>query len=60
MRKKKGFGKKQLWPNFKVLSQNSPGGTEKNHKNLSQDSLFLGQDLNLGPKYEAGVLTTEL
>jgi hypothetical protein len=26
------FGRKQSLPNFKVLSQNSPGGTEENHK----------------------------
>jgi hypothetical protein len=28
----KRFGKKQWWPNFKILSQNSPGGTEKNYE----------------------------
>jgi hypothetical protein len=28
----KGFGRK-LWANFKVLSWNLPGGTEKNYKN---------------------------
>jgi hypothetical protein len=28
----KGFGKKQLWPNFKVLSRHSSGGTEKNYE----------------------------
>jgi hypothetical protein len=27
-----GFGRKQSWPNFKVLSRNSPGGTEKKYK----------------------------
>jgi hypothetical protein len=26
------FGTKQSWPEFKVLSRHSPGGTEKNHK----------------------------
>jgi hypothetical protein len=28
----KGFGRKRSWPNFKVLSRHSPGGTEKNHE----------------------------
>jgi hypothetical protein len=28
----KGFGRKRTWPNFKVLSQHSPGGTKENHK----------------------------
>jgi hypothetical protein len=27
----KGFGRKWSWPNFKVLSQRLPGGTEGNH-----------------------------
>jgi hypothetical protein len=27
------FGRKQLWPNFKLLSEDSPRGTEENHKN---------------------------
>jgi hypothetical protein len=27
-----GFRRKQAWPNFKALSQHSPGGTEKNLK----------------------------
>jgi hypothetical protein len=32
----------------------------KTTKNLSQDSQFLGRDLNPGPPiYEAGVLTTQ-
>jgi hypothetical protein len=32
--------------------------TEKNHRNLQQDCMTLGQDLNLGrPGYEVGVLT---
>jgi hypothetical protein len=44
---------------FKVLAQYSPVGTEKNTKNLSQDSWCLDRDLNRGPpEYEAGVLTT--
>jgi hypothetical protein len=47
------------WPNFKVLSQHSPGGTEENHEHLSRDSRFPDKDLNPEPlEYEAGVLTT--
>jgi hypothetical protein len=32
----KGYGRKWVWPNFKVLSRHSPGGTEKTVKNLNQ------------------------
>jgi hypothetical protein len=28
----KGFGRKQSWPNIKVLSQYLSGGAEENHK----------------------------
>jgi hypothetical protein len=28
----KGFGRKRLWPYFKVLPRHSPGGTEKTHE----------------------------
>jgi hypothetical protein len=28
----KGFGRKQWWNNFKVLSRHSPGGTEENYE----------------------------
>jgi hypothetical protein len=28
----KGFRKKQWWPNFKVLSWHSPGGTEESNE----------------------------
>jgi hypothetical protein len=28
----KGFGRKRLWPNFKVLSQHSPEGIKENHE----------------------------
>jgi hypothetical protein len=38
----KGFVWKRSWPNFKVLSGHSPGGTEENHENLSQDSRSQG------------------
>jgi hypothetical protein len=30
-----GFGRKQPWPNFMVLSQHLPEGTEENHKTTS-------------------------
>jgi hypothetical protein len=43
-----------LWPNFKVLSQHSFGGTEKNHENLNYDSR--GRHLNPEPnECEEGV-----
>jgi hypothetical protein len=31
----KGFGRKRLWPNFKVLSQPSPVRAEENHEKQS-------------------------
>jgi hypothetical protein len=52
------FGRKQSWPDFKVLSQLFPGVTEENHE-TSKDSRSPGPDLNPGnPEYEAGVSTT--
>jgi hypothetical protein len=55
----KGFGRKQLWPNFKVLPRHSPGRTERYHENISQDSRSEDRDSNAGPtECEAGVLTT--
>jgi hypothetical protein len=42
----KGFGRKQSWPNFKVLSLK---GARKTTKNLSKASPSMGQDLNSGP-----------
>jgi hypothetical protein len=52
-----GFGRKWLWPNFNVLSQRSPGGTEEYHEKLSQDSLLPIRDLNPRPsEYKAEVL----
>jgi hypothetical protein len=30
----KGFGRKRLWPNFKVLYWHLPGETEENHENF--------------------------
>jgi hypothetical protein len=54
----KGCGRKQSWPKFKVLSQHLPGVAEKNHENLSQNSLQ-AKSFELGPaEYKAGVLTT--
>jgi hypothetical protein len=49
--------RKRSWHNFKVLSRNSPGGTEENHENL-QDIRSLGRDFNLGPP-QRGILTTQ-
>jgi hypothetical protein len=44
---------------IKVLPRHSFGGTEKDGEN-SQDSPFLGRDLNPGPhEYEAGMLKTQ-
>jgi hypothetical protein len=31
----KGFGRKQLWPNFKILFQHLSGGAEENHEKTS-------------------------
>jgi hypothetical protein len=36
MMNRKGIGRQGSWPNFKVLSRYSPGGTEENHENLSE------------------------
>jgi hypothetical protein len=55
---------KRVWKDavvayFKVLTQNLPGWTERNHENQCQDIRSPGRDLNPGPaEYEAGVLTT--
>jgi hypothetical protein len=55
----KGFGRKRLWPNFNTLQRHSPGGTQENHKQLSQGSRSPSRDLNLRPpEYKAGVLTS--
>jgi hypothetical protein len=40
---------KRPWPNFKVLSRDSPGGTEENHGNLNQNSR------SPGPRIEAEI-----
>jgi hypothetical protein len=44
-------GFKRIWKEvviacFKLLSWNSPGGTEEDHENLSQHSPSRGQDSN--------------
>jgi hypothetical protein len=53
------IGKKPSCSDFKEPFQHSPGGTEENDENLSQDRLSTGRDLNAGlPEYEAGALTT--
>lgn len=43
----KGCGRKQTWPNFKVLSVHWPGKPEENQKK-SKDSQCLGQYSKLG------------
>jgi hypothetical protein len=55
----KGFGRKRPWPDFKVLSRNSPGGTEeKNEKTLIRIAGRLGRDMNpRSPENKGGVLT---
>jgi hypothetical protein len=55
----KGFGRKQLWPNFKVLSQHSLGGTEQNQEK-PQSGLAVSRSRfePEPPEYEAGVFTT--
>jgi hypothetical protein len=46
---------------FNILSQNLTGGTEENHRNLSQDGLLLDQESDLGlPKDKTGLLTPGL
>jgi hypothetical protein len=52
-------GGKLSWPNFKILSQNLPGKTDKNTKNPTQASRSPSRILSpIPPEYEAGVLTT--
>jgi hypothetical protein len=54
----KGIGRKRRWPNFKVLSRQSPGQTEENHGKLNQDSRSPGRKSKPGPhEYEVGLLT---
>jgi hypothetical protein len=52
----KGFGRKQLWPNFKVLFRHSPRETEESSIRIAGRR---GRDLNLTAlEYEAEMLTT--
>jgi hypothetical protein len=53
----KGFGRKQSWLHFKVLSQHLPGGTEgKPQKISTRIAGDWGQESNPGlSEYEAGV-----
>jgi hypothetical protein len=53
----KGFGRKQSWPNFKVLYRHSRGRTEETHEK-PHNSRSRDRALNPGPpEYEAEVLT---
>jgi hypothetical protein len=55
----KSICKERSWPNFKVLSEHSLGGTEGNHE--PQNNWTLGGGFNTGLlEYNAGVLTTRL
>jgi hypothetical protein len=46
---------------FKALSWHLPAGLRKTTKDLSEDSLSPGRDLNpRSPEYEAGALITRL
>jgi hypothetical protein len=48
-------GRKQSWPNFKVLSQNLTGEAKENHEK-PQNSWSLDQDLNPRPdEYKADI-----
>jgi hypothetical protein len=48
-----------LWPNFKRLSQNLPGGSDENYEK-PQDSQSLGQDMIPEPsKHKAGESTNQ-
>jgi hypothetical protein len=44
----KGLGRKQPWPNLKLLSRHSPGGTEEYHKKSQS-----GETVS-GPRFEPG------
>jgi hypothetical protein len=54
-----GFGGKQSWPNFKLLSRHEPRRTEETYEK-PQASRSTGRELNpRPPEYDAGVLTTQ-
>jgi hypothetical protein len=40
----KGFGRKRTWPNFKVVSRHSLGGTEENHEKLNQHPIAMAKN----------------
>jgi hypothetical protein len=40
-----GCARQRKWPNFKLISQCLPGGTEKDHENFSQDRQSSGRGL---------------
>jgi hypothetical protein len=40
----KGFGSKRSWPNFKVLSWNSPGGTVEYHEKTQSGKPVAGAE----------------
>jgi hypothetical protein len=51
----KRFGSKKSWPNYKVLSRHSLGGTTENHDKINQDSLSPEPKSVPGrPEYERG------
>jgi hypothetical protein len=55
----KGFGRKRSWPNFKVLSRHSHGGTEEKNENSINIVSFRGRESKTGsPEYEVWVLTS--
>jgi hypothetical protein len=42
----KGFGRKRSWPNFKILSQHLPGGTEENYEKPQSGWSVAGADIS--------------
>lgn len=58
---RKGCGRKWAWPNLGSYIGVCLQGLRKSPKDLSQYSLYVGQDLSfVSPEYEAGVLVTGL
>jgi hypothetical protein len=57
----KGYGRKRSWTNLRYYPGICLEGMWKTTKNLGQESLYPGRDLNpLPPEYGAGVVTTRL
>jgi hypothetical protein len=55
----RGCGRKRSCPNLRYYPSIYVEGLRKTTKNLSQNNLSPGRDVNSGPpKYEAGVSTT--